>query len=204
MKLLSFLLYLCASQLVFAGPIPGLEGPYVTFNDGKIVLTMKMQDASHPSGFSFPAIEGGKSTITFRPNDEEGGMNFEVQLDLEELQYEDSELPQTLSDGRSIPGIPGGAVKNAKRIDKGSGHYDISTFHSPKSFGVAIPFLWNVGNTRDGHHWLTWKGKNIGMLSFVNAAGDKKPFGMIFLRYSALKGNPELMASLKQSRKSNF
>ncbi|MES2526260.1 MAG: hypothetical protein V4598_04210 [Bdellovibrionota bacterium] len=202
MKSLGFLLSIFLSSAVFAGPVPGVDGPFVSFQNGKLVVSLKMQEAVHATGFSFGATESKKSVISFQPNTEDGGMTLELQVDLEDMKSVDiSEGEESkLSDGRSIPGIPGGALKNSKRTDWGPSYYDISTFHSPKSFGVAIPFHWNLGTTRDGHHWLAWKGKNIGMLSVVNAVGEKKAYGMIFLRYSALTGNAELMKRIQQSK----
>jgi hypothetical protein len=191
------------SHAALAGPIPGVDGPFVSVHNGKIVVTLKMQEAVHPTGFSFAVTEEKKSTVTYMPNVEEGGMMVELRLDLDDLKS--MPIPEgessTLADGRAIPGVPGGALKNSTRIDRGNG---FSTFHSPKSFGVAIPFQWNLGSTRDGHHWLNWKGKNIGMISVVNASQDKKAFGMIFLRYSALRGNKELMNYLNRSKKSTY
>lgn len=186
-----------------AGPITGVDGPFVNFQDGKLVVTLKLQDAAHPTGFSVGVTDEKKSIVSFMPNESEGGMVLELQLDIDELKaVETVEGVHTkLADGRDLPGVPGGSLKNSVRKDHTQ---DISTFHSPKSFGVAVPFNWNLGNTRDGHHWLNWKGKNIGMLSVVNASGDKKAYGMIFLRYAALKSNKELMARLRASRKNNF
>lgn len=202
MKLLGFLTLMVFSQAFAAGPIPGVDGPFVSFNNGKIVVTLKMQEAVHPTGFSFAVNEARKSTVSYMPNVEEGGMMVELQLDMDDLNaMETSEESNRLADGRSIPGVPGGALRNSKRIDREN---DFSTFHSPKSFGVSIPFQWNLGPARDGHHWLNWKGKNIGMISFVNASQEKKAYGMIFLRYSAIRGNAELMKRLNRSKKSRF
>jgi hypothetical protein len=202
MKLFGFFFCLFLSSTVFAGPVPGVEGPFVNFHNGKLIVSLKMQEAVHPTGFSFGATESKNSVITFRPNTEDGGMVLELQMDIEDLQAFDISEGEAnlLADGRSIPGIPGGALKNSKRKDWGPSHYDISTFHSPKSFGVAVPFHWNMGATRDGHHWLTWKGKNIGMFSVVNATAEKKAYGMIFLRYAALKSNAEIMTRLSPGK----
>lgn len=202
MKSLGFLFSLLLSSAVFAGPVPGVEGPFVSFQNGKMVVSLKMQEATHPTGFSFGATESKNSIVSFLPNSEDGGMTLEVRMDLQDLQGVDLSEGQAslLADGRSIPGIPGGALKNSKRNDWGPNFYDISTFHSAKSFGVSVPFNWNLGATRDGHHWLTWKGKNIGMFSVVNATADKKAYGMIFIRYAALMGNAEIMKRMSQSK----
>ncbi|MFL5783461.1 MAG: hypothetical protein ACJ76H_02555 [Bacteriovoracaceae bacterium] len=194
MKFLSLLILLMAPCAFAAGPISGVEGPFVNVHDGKLVVTLKMLDATHPTGLSFGVTEEKKSIVDYRPNLEEGGMVLELQLDIDDLKSVDtSEGKETkLADGRNIPGVPGGQVKNSVRKD----HQDFSTFHSPKSFGIAFPMAFS--HTRDGHHWLNWKGKNIGMISVVNASADKKAYGMIFLRYSALKKNRELMARLKK------
>lgn len=205
MKSLGFLILLLTmiSQAFAAGPIPGVDGPFVNFHNGKIVVTLKMQEAVHPTGFSFALSEEKKSTVSYMPNVDEGGMMVELQLDIDELRAMETAEGEnsTLADGRAIPGVPGGALKNSKRIDHGNEFY---TFYSPKSFGVALPFQWNLGSTKDGHHWLNWKGKNIGMISVVNASQDKKAVGMIFLRYSAIRGNKELMERLDRSKKSRF
>ncbi len=202
MKSLGFLLTLFLSASVFAGPVPGVEGPYVSFQDGKLVVSLKMQEAVQVTGFSFGATDTKKSVVSLQPNTEDGGMTLELRADLEDLQSVDTGEGKAslLADGRSIPGIPGGALKNSTRTDWGVSYYDISTFHSQKSIGVAVPINWNLGTTRDGHHWLNWKGKNIGMLSVVNATAEKKAYAMIFLRYAALKGNAELMKRIHQSK----
>ena len=202
MKLSGFLFTVFFSSAVLAGPVPGVEGPFVSFQNGKLVVSLKMQEAVHATGFSFGVTDAKKSVVSLQPNMEEGGMVLELQVDLEDMKTFDIGEGESskLADGRNIPGIPEGALKNSKRTDWGASYYDISTFHSPKSFGVAVPLNWNLGTTRDGHHWLTWKGKNIGMLSVVNAVADKKAYGMIFLRYAALKGNAELMKRIQQSK----
>jgi hypothetical protein len=195
MKFVGFLALLFITHAYAAGPIPGVEGPFVNFRHGKMIVTLKLQEAAHPTGFSFALSPEKKSTVSYLPNLDEGGMTVDIQLDLDEVKaMETAEESTTLRDGRMIPGIPGGALKNSRRIDHGN---EFSTFYSPKSFGVAIPFHWNLGSTRDGHHWLNWKGKNIGMISFVNADKDKKAYGMIFLRYSAIRKNAEIMKRLK-------
>ncbi len=199
MKLLSYAVFLLITcSAIAAGPVPGVEGPFVNFQNGKLVVTMKLPHAEHPTGFSFGVTEAKKSVVSYLPNQEEGGMNLELLLDLDDLaSVETSEgIDSKLLDGRDIPGVPGGALKNSSRKDWGPQYADISTYHSPKSFGISLPFNWSLGSTRDGHHWLNWKGKNIGMLSVVNIAGEKKAQGMIFLRYAALKGNPEIMKRL--------
>lgn len=204
MKLSGFIALMFASISAFAaGPIPGVDGPFVNFNDGKIVVTLKMQEAAHPTGFSFAVTEDQKSTVSYMPSIEDSGMLVELQLDLDGLKAMETADGEetTLPDGRAIPGMPNGKLKNSKRIDRGN---DFSTFHSPKSFGVSFPIQWNLGSTRDGHHWLNWKGKNIGMISVVNASQDKKAYGMIFIRYSAIRGNKELMSKLLRSKKSSF
>lgn len=202
MKLFGFLLCLFLTSRVLAGPVPGVEGPFVNFQNGKLLVSLKMQEAAHPTGFSFGATDSKNSVITLQPDTEDGGMTLELRLDIDDLQNVDVGDGQAnlLVDGRSIPGIPGGSLKDSKRIDWGNRYFDISTFHSRKSFGVAIPFHWNLGETKDGHHWLVWKGKNIGIFSVVNAVAEKKAYGIIFLRYAALQGNPEMMKKIQQSK----
>lgn len=206
MKFAGLLLTILFSSILIApafaaGPITGIEGPFVSVAEGKLVVTLKMPEAIQPNGFAFDINAEKKSRVNFVAA-EEGGMVLEMKLDLDDLEaYDVAEGENnTLPDGRMIPGVPGGALKNSKRVDRTN---DFVTFHSPKSFGIAVPFNWNLGSTRDGHHWLSWKGKNIGMISVVNASGEKKAYGMIFLRYGALRGNTELMARLSGPHK-NF
>lgn len=202
MKLVGFLFALFVSQAWAAAPLSGVEGPFVSFQDGKLKMTLKLQDAVHSAPHSFTMTEEKKSSVKFAPNIEDGGMLLELQLNLDELRaMETGETDLPLADGRPIPGVPGGSLKNALRLDRG---HDFSTFHSPKSFGVVFPFNLNPGSLRDGHHWLNWKGKNIGMLSVVSGSADKKGYGMIFLRYAALFGNAELMKEIKRTQKSGF
>ncbi len=202
MKLFGFLLCLFLTSRVLAGPVPGVEGPFVNFQNGKLLVTLKMQEAANPTGFSFSATDSKNSVITLQPDTENGGMTLELRLDIDDLQNVDVGDGQAnlLVDGRSIPGIPGGSLKDSKRIDWGNRYFDISTFLSRKSFGIAIPFHWNLGEMKDGHHWLAWKGKNIGMFSVVNAVAEKKAYGIIFLRHAALRGNPEMMKKIQQSK----
>lgn len=199
MKLLSFLFLMSFTSAFAAGPIVGVEGPFVNVQNGMLVVTLKMQEAVQPNAMKFSVTDEKKSVVNFIPNTDDSGMTLEMKLDIEELKNaETSDAETKLIDGRAIPGIPGGALKNSKRRDW---PHDISTFHSPKSFGIAVPLNWNLGATKDGHHWLHWKGKNIGMISVVNATQEKKAFGMIFLRYSAITGNAELMKKINALRK---
>lgn len=195
MKLFA-LLSLLTAQLAFAtAPIPGLEGPQVSVQKGKLVLTLRMPEASPTLLHSFHLTEEKGSTVTTRAMNE-GGSLLEMKLDIDELgaMGTSSGSHHTLPDGRAIPGVPGGAVKDSLIFDRGQGFV---TFHTAKSFGVALPLNWDLGTTGKSHHWLNWQGKNIGMLSFTPGSHGKKPYAFVFIRFAGVRGNAPLMKALR-------
>ena len=205
---------LCAG-LVIAGAcgkpglpkLEGIDGPFFNVMDGKIIITMKFTKFRIPGGASAIVPKLKQSTISFAPNQLDGGMMLELAIDADDLADLDLGAGdgQSLPDGRPIPGFPGGQMPNAIRIDTnfnlGGVLVDPSFYFSPKFLALYMPFGFDTYQLSAFYEvWI--KGVNYGMLSIIGneVATGRKAGGMITLRLEALK-KPAVKRLLEHSRR---
>jgi len=200
--------FLCLAILVSPGcgkkpelpEIPGVKGPLFNMVDGKVMVTMKLLQIDAPGGVKFPIPKTKASFAEISPNVEDGGTLIVFYLDVDDLRSVNIGVgdPNTLPDGRPVPGIPGGTLNNSLRID--TPFMDMSFYLHQKLFGMYIPFHFDTYGI-SGYYNIVINGKNIGMLSLVSNDGSGRPAaGLIFLRLETLK-DPSFQALLKLSKK---
>jgi hypothetical protein len=200
---LSFALLL-AGSCGPTGGVPrmnGVEGPLINVVNGQVLVTFKFLNLSPDFGIGGPVPETRNSTFQIMPNLEDGGMLFVLTLDPADLREINIGIgdPNTLPDGRPIPGIPGGTLKDSLRID--TEFHDMSFYYSEKLFGLWIPFGFDTAGI-SGYWNLVNNGANIGMFSLIgnDEARGYKAGGLLFLKREHLN-NSKLKSLLELSKR---
>jgi hypothetical protein len=180
--------------------IPGVKGPFFNVMDGKVMITLKLLKANLNVGAKVPVPKTKNSHFEVSPNVEDGGTLVVFYLDIEDLKTLNIGVgdPNTLPDGRPIPGIPSGTLTDSLRVD--TELLDMSFYFHKKLFGFFIPLGWETNGF--GGYWnIIVKEKNIGMLGAV--ASDQNGHGagiILFLRLENLKDR-ELQKLINLSEK---
>ncbi len=183
-----FLAPSCGDQ----GPLKfdGVSGPYVNMLGGQIIVTMKFTKLQLDAGAKLPIPKTLNSSFEFAPNVEDGGMLFALYLDRTDLENLDIGVGDgnTLPDGRPLPGIQGGVLKDSLRIDTHIGKQDVSFYYHETLFGVWMPFGFDSAGV-SGYWNVKAGGKNVGFLGIVgsNPSQGHKAGGIALLRLKNLK-----------------
>lgn len=192
--------------------INGVKGPFFNVLDGKLSITMKFLNLNGiDAGAKFPLgiVHGDlqDSAIEFAPNFEDGGMMLTVYADADDLANMNIGVgdANTLPDGRPVPGIPGGELKDSLRVDAQfpiSGKvWDMSFFFHKKFFGFWMPFGFETAQISG--YWNVWiKEKNVGFLGLVGneESTGRKAGGVLLLRLENLK-NQQFQRLIEKSKR---
>lgn len=192
----------CGQQGQGLPEIPGVKGPIFNVQDGKVMITMKLLQVNAPIGAKIPLPETRGSYLEVAPNVEDGGTLIVAYLDVDDLRDISIGVgdPNTLPDGRPVPGIPGGVLQESLRFDLGQHALNASIYYSQKLFGLYVPFNFDTRGI-SGYFNIVVQGKNIGMLSLVGSEGAGRPAaGLIFLRLDALK-DPQMKKLINMSKR---
>lgn len=180
------------------GEIPGVKGPYINFVDNKLQLTILLTEVELEGGIEVPIYKTKNSFASIQQNVIDGGSMVVLKIaneDIKELLNVEFGDSQTLPCGRPIPGIPGGVLKDAFRLDLPEEQYNLSFYYHPKLFGIYVPFNFEVPTGMISIP-LKWKGKNVGAFALIGKDGDKKASGTVFLRLDAIKNDKEMQLLL--------
>lgn len=193
--------------------INGIKGPFFNIVDGKILITMKFLNFNLDAGARFPLQmvhnDMKHSSIEFAPNFEDGGMMLSLYADTDDLENLDIGIGEgnTLPDGRPVPGIPGGEIKNSLRIDTefrvGSTNLAPSFFFHKTYFGIWMPFGFETAGL-SGYWNIYLKNRNVAMLSLVgNDNEGRKAGGLLLLRLDNLK-DKQLQNLIRESKRNPY
>lgn len=167
--------------------IPGVKGPFFNVMDGKIMVTLKLLKANLNAGAKVPIPKTKESYFEVSPNIEDGGTLVVFYVAVDDLKEVDIGVgdPNTLPDGRPLPGVAGGTLENSLRLD--TELLDTSFYFHEKLFGFFIPLGWDTNGF--GGYWnVVINNKNIGMLGAVASDDQGRGAGiLLFLRLEALK-----------------
>ncbi|MGE3610834.1 MAG: hypothetical protein AB7I27_14680 [Bacteriovoracaceae bacterium] len=168
--------------------INGVKGPFFNLVDGKVLITWKLLNVNLSSGGKAMIPDTRESSLEISPNLEDGGTMVVFHLDLEDLRTIDIHPgdPTTLPDGRPIPGIPGGELKDGIRLDGTYHSMPISFYYHKKLFGIYMPFDFNTRGLA-GYWPISINSKDAGLLGIVASDSSHKAGGILFLRLDALK-----------------
>jgi hypothetical protein len=190
---------LISSSPAKAGAIPGVEGPFIDFIDGKIHIDVAFTKLTLPGFLGVVIPKLPNSSVVLNPNIE-GGTLATISIDPQDLKIIKGVVTQNayvLPDGRPIPGIPGGKIREGLRLDLKPSQYSLSFYYHQKLFGFYVPLSVNYKfPINQAAIELKWKNKPVGSLHLVGPQGAKKAAFLIFLRLKDIEENPEIMEKL--------
>jgi hypothetical protein len=181
--------------------IPGLDGPKFNVMEGKIILTMGLENINLPAGVSMqiPKMENSNFTIAPRLG---GGTLIQIYFDPNDMQSDHFNIVprQTLPDGRPFPFLMGGELPAlAVQIPK---LYNSTFYLSKKVFGVFVPLKIPKAFVTDIHYRIVINKKSIGVVSLIHPDEFGEGSGVILLlTMEQITNNPEIQDFLKFSEK---
>ena len=96
--------------------IPGVNGPKVNIQNGKILLTIELENVQIDGGMTLPIKKLKNSTVTvgpvFDPNTGLGGTMIRASFDIKDVESDNFRLvpSQFLPDGRPFPFLVDGSL----------------------------------------------------------------------------------------------
>ena len=185
--------------------IPGVNGPFVNIQDGKVLLSIELENIELQAGLTLPVPKLKNSSITLGPamNDQGqlGGTLIRVAFDPRDLESEDFRVvpAQTLPDGRPFPFMIDGTLPAlALHVPKAKN----TTFYlSEQLFGFFLPVKIPQDFNVDVHYRIKINGKNYGIVSLIHPnEWDESSGVVVVLTLDEIRNNPEAMQLLKLSR----
>lgn len=165
--------------------IPGVKGPAISIVAGKMLISISLLNVNIVAGGKIAIPHTRDSSFEVAPNILDGGTILQFTLDPEEIKgVTVADDPNSLPDGRPLPGIPGGVLPSL-RVDT---ELFKTTYYFGKSlFGFYIPFKLNTQGF-GLYYPLKVNGNDTGLLGLVasDVNGQNSGF-VIFLRLNALK-----------------
>jgi len=206
--LMMFILLFGASSCLKQGEtpkIPGVDGPKLNIVDGKILLSVGLENVSLPGGISLPASLIDKklknSSITVGPRFE-GGSLIQIAFDLKDVESDDFQVvpAQTLPDGREFPFIMGGELPAlAFHIPKA---FNMTFYASKRAFGFFLPVKLPNEFTLGGTVALKVNGKQFGVFTVMGNNADGEGSGLVLmLTLENIRNNPDVKSLIKFSKK---
>lgn len=185
--------------------IKGIDGPKVNVLNGKLLVSIGLENINLPVGVSLPI--NGKlkgSTVTIGPR-LEGGTLLQAALDISAVNTDFFEIvpANLLPNGEPFPFTMSGEIKaHAFYVEKALK----STFYASKEFfGVFVPVKFPSEMTFNVNYQLKIGGKDIGQVMAVgnNAAGEGSGLVLV-LDLNKIKGNKDMQTALKYSKKKKY
>lgn len=183
--------------------VPGVDGPHLNVSDGKIILSIGLENLDAPGGASFTIPKMEYSTATLMPG-QFGGTIVKVAFDPRDVESDHFKVvpPEKLPDGRDFPftvdgSVPALALNVPKLLD--------TTFYASKVvFGFFIPVNLpkDVQIPYDLAFRLKINGKNVGIVSYIRENSDGEGSGVVLmLTMKQINENPDFKTLLEHSKK---
>ncbi len=213
MKVLS---YLVLSAFLFSATsclkqedgqyIPGVNGPKVNIQDGKILLTVELEKVDLQGGLTMPIRKMDHSTLTVSPSISSdgsfGGTLISIAFDLRDVENDDfrSVPNETLPDGRPFPFLIDGTLPAlAINIPKAK---DITLYASEKVFGFFLPINLPEDFNISVHYKIKINGKSYGIVSLIHPDERGEGAGVVaLLTLDDVRSNPGLNKLLRISKR---
>jgi hypothetical protein len=169
--------------------IPGVDGPIVTLNQDKILISMVFENIQLQGGLRYAVPKYKNSYIEVSPDSASDGTLMAVSVSLSDVLGGDvlSLPPQQLPGGRALPGVSTGSLPAvAFSIPKWK---NMAFYVGPKFFGLFAPTnldigtnsiitaRYNVGSKRAGNISMVGKdenGENSGFLLLLDLNATTK------------------------------
>ena len=213
MKLISYFLI---STFLFAATscmnqdegqyIPGVNGPKVNVQDGKILLSVELEKVDLGAGATLPIPKLKNSNITVGPAMSEdgsfGGTLIQVAFDLNDVESDHFKVvdPQLLPDGRPFPFMINGTLPAlAVNVPKAK---DMTFYASNNVFGFFLPIKLPKEFNVSVHYRIRINGKNYGIVSLIHPDEQGAGAGVVaLLTLKDVRESKELKQLLKYSQK---
>lgn len=186
--------------------IPGVNGPKVNIQDGKILLTVELEGVDIDAGLSLPLPKLKHSTVTVSPamgsGGSFGGTLIRVAFDLKDVESDAFKVVphETLPDGRPFPFLIDGTLPAlALHVPKAKN----ATFYaSKKVFGFFLPIKLPEDFNVSVHYRIKINGKSYGVVSLIHPDASGQGAGVVaLLTLDDVRKNPQLKKLLKLSKK---
>lgn len=178
--------------------IEGVAGPFFNVMDGRVLISMTLEQVEIIGGLTMPIGKLENSTVEVTPA-QEGGTLFQVAVDLKDIELTDwgQVDPTQLPGGRPLPGIVGGQLPAiAVTVPQLA---DTTVYASQKVFGFFLPFKLKVQAIATFR--IVINGKNMGNLSLVGQDSNGENSGVLVLMNLNAAGKAELKRLIKHSKK---
>lgn len=178
--------------------IQGVSGPFFNVLDGKVLVSMTLQNVEIMGGVRLPLGKMQNSSVEVSPA-QDGGTLFQVAMDLKDVEGTDWTLvdPHALPDGRPLPGIVGGQLPAfAVTVPQLA---DTTVYASQKVVGFFLPFKMNVQAIATFS--IVLNGKKYGNLSLVGTDSSHTDSGLLILINLSAANKAELKKLIKESLK---
>lgn len=183
--------------------VPGVDGPKINVQDGKIILSVGLEKVDIPAGISLTIPKMEYSTATVSPR-LEGGTVIKVAFDPRDVKSDHFKVvpPEKLPDGRDFPFTVDGAVPAlALNVPK---LLNTTFYASNVVFGFFIPvnLPGDIDIPFDIPFRLKINGKNIGIVSYIRENSEGEGSGVVLmLTMKQINENPDFKTLLKHSQK---
>lgn len=198
--LLLFILSSCLNQGEQT-KLPGIDGPKINIVDGKILLSVGLENIDLPAGATLPIPKLKNSSVTLSPRFE-GGSLIQVAFDLKDVENDEFRVvpSQTLPDGRPFPFLVGGELPAlAFNIPKA---FDTTFYASNKAFGFFIPVKFPPEVNFNVPIRIKVNDKNYGIFSAIGNGPDGTGSGfVVMLTLDNIRNNDDAKTLLKLSKK---
>lgn len=185
--------------------IPGVNGPKVNIQDGKILLSVELENIGIGAGITVGIPKMQYSEVTVSPSVTSSGGDgtlIRVHFDLRDVESDAFKVVphQALPDGRPFPFLVDGALPAlAFQLAKVKN----TTFYaSNKVFGFFIPI--NLPDDFDisVHYRIKINGKSYGVVSLIHPDASGEGAGIVaLLTLDDVRRSPDLQKILKISKR---
>lgn len=209
--MLMFLLAFASTSCLEQGStpkIPGVDGPKLNIVDGKILLSVGLENVDLPGGVSLPAslidknLKNSSVSVGTRL---EGGTLIQIAFDPTDVESDNFRVvpSQTLPDGRPFPFVMGGELPalafNVPKV------FDTTFYASSRAFGFFIPIKMPSDFQIGGTIALKINEKQLGVFTVVGNNGSGEGSGLVLmLTMEQINQHPEVKALLKYSKKRKY
>ena len=186
--------------------IPGVNGPKVNVQNGKILLSMELEKIDLGAGATLPMPKMKNSSITVGPSMSDdgtfGGTLIQVAFDLNDIESDHFKVvdPQLLPDGRPFPFLIDGTLPAlAVQVPKAK---NMTFYASTNVFGFFLPIKLPKEFNVSVHYRIKINGKNYGIVSLIHPDEQGEGAGVVaLLTLKDVRESDDLKKLLKLSKK---
>lgn len=187
--------------------IPGVNGPDVGIQNGKVVISMELEAVEMQVGVTLPISDKmSKSSVTVSPavrsDGTFGGTLVRVALDMEDVESDYFKVVphETLPDGRDFPfTVEGTLPAVAFNVEKAKN----TTFYvSKKLFGVFLPIKMDADFQANISYRIKINGEDYGLVSLISPDVNGENAGVLaLLTLDDIRGNKGLQKLMRLSKR---